>query len=185
MFVLESLEHAQARGATILAELAGFGSTCNAYHMTNLAPEGKDLHRAMEHALADAGLEPEQIDHVNAHGSSTPQNDVNETNALKRALGDRAYEIPVCSLKSIIGHALAAANTIELVASVLAIQHQEVPPTINYRVPDPDCDLDYVPEAARRAEIDYVLKDASGFSGIHSAVILSRYDGHQREGLQQ
>ncbi len=185
LLVLESLEHAQARGATILAEVAGFGSTCNAYHMTNLAPEGEDLHRAMKLALADAGVAPERIDHVNAHGSSTPQNDVNETNALKKTLGARAYEIPVCSLKSIVGHALAAANTIELVASVLAVRHQEVPPTINHRVPDPDCDLDYATGGARKAGIDYVLKDASGFSGIHSAVILARFDDHQQGGLQQ
>jgi len=177
VFVLESLAHARRRGATVLAEVAGFGSTCNAYHMTDLKPDGEDLHRAMTIALDDAGLDSNQIDHVNAHGSSTPQNDVNETNAVKRTLGDRAYQIPVCSSKSLIGHALAAANAVETVAAVLALQHQQVPPTINYRQPDPDCDLNYVPNQAVPAEIRHVLKDASGFSGIHSALILGRAEG--------
>lgn len=185
LFVMESLDHALARGATILAEVSGAGSTCNAYHMTNLAPDGIDLHRAMVLALADAGLSPDHIDHVNAHGSSTPQNDVNETNAVKRTLGDHAYDIPVCSLKSIVGHSLAAANTVEAVAAVLSIVHQEVPPTINHVTRDPDCDLDYVTEGVRKATINHVLKDASGFSGIHSAVILSRYPSTQPKGAEQ
>lgn len=174
IFILESLEHANARGATILAEVMGFGSTCNAYHMTDLAPEGIDLHRAMKQALTDARLQPEAIDHVNAHGSSTPQNDVNESNAVKHTLGRRAYEIPISSIKSIIGHALSAANAVELVCAVLSIVHQKVPPTINYEQPDPRCDLSYATEGARDAKIDFVLKDASGFSGIHSAIVLGR-----------
>jgi beta-ketoacyl-acyl-carrier-protein synthase II len=175
MFVLESLEHATARGANILAEVLGFGSTCNAYHMTDLAPDGEDLHRAMKLAIADAKIKPEQIDHINGHGSSTPQNDVNETNAIKKTLGAHAYDIPVCSIKSIVGHALAAANAIETVAVVSSIVHQEVPSTINYKVPDPNCDLNYVPDGPRKSKIDYVLKDASGFSGIHSALILAKF----------
>ena len=174
VLVMESLDHALARGANILAEVKGFGSTCNAYHMTDLAPEGLDLHRAMKLALTDGGVDPSQIDHVNAHGSSTPQNDVNESNAVKATLGDHAYNIPVCSLKSLIGHALAAANVVETIAAVLSIVHQKVPPTINHHVPDPRCDLDYVPNKGREAKIDYVLKDASGFSGIHSALVLAR-----------
>lgn len=183
IFVLESLAHARERGATVLAELAGFGSTCNAYHMTDLKPDGGDLHRAMTIALDDAGLAPEQIDHVNAHGSSTPQNDINETNAVKRTLGDHAYDIPVCSNKSLIGHALAAANAVETVAAVLTLQHQQVPPTINYRNADPDCDLNYVPNHSQSAPIRHVLKDASGFSGIHSALLLGRYDATMAGGL--
>jgi act minimal PKS ketosynthase (KS/KS alpha)/minimal PKS ketosynthase (KS/KS alpha) len=183
MFVLESLEHAQARGATVLAEVEGFGSTCNAYHMTDLAPDGNDLHRAMVLALADAELDPALIDHVNAHGSSTKQNDVNETSAIKKTLAAHAYEIPVCSLKSIIGHALAAANAIEMVAAVLSIVHQRVPPTINYRLPDPDCDLDYVIDGARQVRVEHVMKDASGFSGIHSALILGRFSAQESRSI--
>lgn len=185
VFVLESLSHARARGAAILAEVKGFGSCCNAYHMTDLAPDGEDLHRAMKLALADAGVSPAQIDYVNGHGSSTPQNDVNETNALKKTLGQRAHGVPVSSLKSIVGHALAAANAVETVAVVLSILHQEVPPTINYRIPDPDCDLDYVAEGARKTRIDHVLKDASGFSGIHSALVLARFGADQDMGFRQ
>jgi beta-ketoacyl-acyl-carrier-protein synthase II len=184
MFVMESLEHAEARGAKVLAEVKGFGSTCNAYHMTDLSPDGIDLHRAMVLALADADLDPSSIDHVNAHGSSTQQNDVNETSAIKKTLGAHAYGIPVCSLKSIIGHALAAANAIEAVAAVLSIVHQRVSPTINFEVPDPACDLDYVVEGARDVRIDYLLKDASGFSGIHSALILGRAGNEKRRGKQ-
>jgi len=174
IFVLESKRHALKRGATILAEINGFGSSCNAYHMTDLAPDGNDLHRAMQLSLADAGIDAAQIDHVNAHGSSTPQNDVNETNAVKKTLGQHAYQIPVCSLKSIVGHALAAANAIELVAAVQSLRTQQVSPTLNYQMPDPDCDLDYVAGHSRTANIAYLLKDASGFSGIHSALILAR-----------
>ncbi|MFO1101861.1 MAG: beta-ketoacyl-[acyl-carrier-protein] synthase family protein [Methylocystis sp.] len=174
IFVLESLEHANARGATVLAEVLGFGSTCNAYHMTDLAPEGIDLHRAMKQALSDARLQPEAIDHVNAHGSSTPQNDVNESNAVKHTLGRRAYEIPITSIKSIIGHALSAANAVELVCAVLSLIHQKIPPTINYEHPDPHCDLTYATEGACDAKIDFILKDASGFSGIHSAIVLGK-----------
>lgn len=176
MLVLESLEHALRRGAPILAEIVGYGSTCNAFHMTDLKPDGVDLHRAMKLALADAKLDPSRIDHVNAHGSSTPQNDVNETNAVKCTLGQRAYEIPICSLKSIVGHALAAANAVELVSLVQSIVHQEVPPTINVVSQDPACDLDYVSTGARPARIDYAMKDASGFSGIHSAMVLARHN---------
>jgi len=176
ILVLEDLHHAKRRGATILAELTGFGSTCNAYHMTDLQPEGIDLHRAMVLALEDAGLDPSKIDYVNAHGSSTPQNDINETNAVKRTLGERANEIPVVSLKSVVGHALAGANTVELVSLVQTILHQETPPTTNLVTPGQGCDLDYVSDGPRKTRIDFALKDASGFSGIHSALVVARYD---------
>ncbi|WP_189532434.1 beta-ketoacyl-[acyl-carrier-protein] synthase family protein [Paludibacterium paludis] len=175
VLVLESYEHARARGARILAELSGFGSTCNAYHMTDLPPDGEALCRAAALAVEDAGISPEAIDHVNAHGSSTPQNDANESFALVKLMGDHAKTIPVCSLKSMNGHALSAANAIEAVACVLSLMHQEVPPTINYEEPDPDCFLDYVPNIGRKASMDHVLKTASGFSGIHSAVVFRRY----------
>lgn len=181
VFVLEDLEHAIARNAPIYGELSGFGSTCNAYHMTDLKPEGTDLHRAMVLCLSDADIAPEQIGHVNAHGSSTPQNDVNESNALKLTLNEHAYRIPVTSVKSTIGHALAAANTMELVALIKSIGDQTAPPTINYTSPDPNCDLDYVGDGARPARIMHALKDASGFSGIHSAVVVSRHMPQQQE----
>ncbi|CAB3800771.1 Actinorhodin polyketide putative beta-ketoacyl synthase 1 [Paraburkholderia caffeinitolerans] len=185
MFVLESLDHAIARGATVLAEVKGFGSTCNAFHMTDLAPDGIDLHRAMVLALADARLDAVDVGHVNAHGSSTQQNDINETNAVKRTLGNHAYGIPICSLKSIIGHALAAANAIEAVAATLTLVHRRVPPTINYENRDPACDLDYVVEGEREVEIDCLLKDASGFSGIHSALVLGRVNGNEPRSMQR
>ncbi|EPD41347.1 hypothetical protein HMPREF9701_01901 [Delftia acidovorans CCUG 274B] len=174
IFILEDMEHAIARDAHIFAEISGFGSTCNAHHMTDLKPDGEDLHRAMVLSLADAGFAFAEISHVNAHGSSTPQNDINETNAIKRTFGDYAYRIPVTSIKSIVGHALAAANAIELVASIQSIVHQEVPPTLNLHQPDPACDLDYVPGKGRPAVLGHILKDASGFSGIHSALIISQ-----------
>lgn len=174
LFILESKEHAQKRNAKILAEVKGYGSTCNAYHMTDLSPDGVDLARAIKLSLEDAGLSPDKINCINSHGSSTPQNDVNETNAIKKALGDHAYRISMSSLKSIMGHALAAANAIELVAGVLSITEQKVYPTINYKVPDPHCDLDYVPNQAKPLQIDYLLKDASGFSGIHSSLVIAR-----------
>lgn len=175
IFVLEDLDHAIAREAPIYGELSGFGSTCNAYHMTDLKPEGEDLHRAMVLSLSDAGLSPEMIGHVNAHGSSTPQNDINESNAIKLTLGEHAYNIPVSSVKSTVGHALAAANTVELISLIKSINDQIVPPTINHISPDPNCDLDYVKDGPRPAQINHALKDASGFSGIHSAVVVSRY----------
>ncbi|MEL6522031.1 MAG: beta-ketoacyl-[acyl-carrier-protein] synthase family protein [Pseudomonadota bacterium] len=175
LFVLEDMDHALARNAPIYGELSGFGSTCNAYHMTDLKPEGTDLHRAMVLSLTDADVSPEVIGHVNAHGSSTPQNDVNESNAVKLTLGDHAYNIPVSSVKSVVGHALAAANTVELVSLIKSIGDQFVPPTINHNSADPNCDLDYVTNGSRPALITHALKDASGFSGIHSAVVVSRY----------
>ncbi|MBU2713433.1 beta-ketoacyl-[acyl-carrier-protein] synthase family protein [Zooshikella harenae] len=176
ILVLEEYEHACRRGAPILAEVCGFGSTCNAYHMTDLPEDGEELLRSMSLALEDADIKPGQIDHVNAHGSSTPQNDVNESQALLKLMGEHARHIPVCSLKSMNGHALSAANAIEMVAAVLSLVHQQVPPTINYQTADPDCPLDYVANQGRAAAMSYVLKAASGFSGIHSAVVLKRIE---------
>jgi len=172
ILVLESLEHAMARGATPYAELAGYASVNNAYHMTDLPPEGEALARCIREALADAGCPPEEIDHISAHGSSTPQNDANETGAIKAVFGGRAREIAVNSMKSMTGHALAAANAVEAVALSLEIRHQKVHPTINHRVPDPRCDLDYVPNVARDASIRGALKLSSGFSGIHSVIVM-------------
>jgi 3-oxoacyl-(acyl-carrier-protein) synthase len=174
VLLLEEWEHARRRGARVYAEVTGFGSTSNAHHMTDLAPEGTELARSIDLALADAGCPQERLGYVNAHGSSTPQNDICETNALKRALGPDAYRVPVSSIKSMIGHALAAANAIEMVACALVLEHQVIPPTMNLHEPDPHCDLDYVPNAAREGHVEAVANISSGFGGIHSTVVLER-----------
>lgn len=173
IIVLEEREHALKRGATILAEIYGHGSTCNAYHMTELLSDGDDLKRALEIALEDANISPDQVDYISSHGSSTPQNDVNGTAAYKAVLGPRAYEVPVSSLKSMNGHALAAASAMEIVACVQSLIHKEIHPTINYEYPDSRCDLNYVPnKSIKKDNLKLILKDASGFSGIHSSLVL-------------
>jgi 3-oxoacyl-(acyl-carrier-protein) synthase len=172
--VVEEWEHAVRRGAPILAELAGFGTTANAFHMTDLQPEGHDLGRSFREALTDARCNPGEIGYVNAHGSSTPQNDVCETSAIKAVLGHHATATPVSSIKSMLGHALAAANALEAVACVLALQDGVLPPTINYELPDPRCDLDYVPNVARESRPDAIASLSSGFGGIHSTIVLRR-----------
>lgn len=172
IFILEEYTHAIRRGAKIYAEVAGYASINNAYHMTDLPPDGEELARCMHAALEDANCDINAIDHIGAHGSSTAQNDANETGAIKRVFGERAFRIPVNSLKAMTGHALAAANAIELVAMCLEIKNQIVYPTINYHQIDEQCDLDYVPNKARVASIHSAIKLSSGFSGIHSAVVL-------------
>lgn len=174
VLVLEELEHARRRGARIYAEVAGVGTRCNAYHMTGLRSDGTEMADAITHALAEARLTPESIDYVNAHGSSTKQNDRHETAAFKRALGKHAYDVPVSSVKSMIGHSLGAIGALELVACVLAMRDGLIPPTANLHEPDPVCDLDYVPLKAREAEVDNVLSVGSGFGGFQSAVVLAR-----------
>lgn len=170
--VLEELEHARARGAESYAEVAGFSIGCNALHMTDLLSDGADLARTMTEALRGGALEPDQVDHVNAHGSSTPQNDACESRALLSTLGDRARAVPVNSTKSMTGHPLSAASAQEIVACALAFRHHFVHPTANYEVPDPSCDLDYVPNVGRPWDGDVILSDASGFSGLHAALTL-------------
>ena len=177
LLVVEELEHAKKRGAKIYCEVLGFGTTCNAYHMTDLPPEGDAKAACIRLALEDAGVNPNQIDYINAHGSSTRQNDVFETNAYKMVFGDYAYKIPISSLKSMIGHPLAAANGIELALGSLMFERDVLPPTINQEYKDPNCDLDYIPNIARRKKIDVMLKTSSGFSGIHSAMVLRRFNG--------
>lgn len=172
--VLEELEHARARGAQIYGEVSGFALGCNATHMTDLLSDGADLARTMTEALAEADLQPEHVDHVNAHGSSTPQNDSCETRALVRALGERATQIPVNSTKSMTGHPLAAASAQEIVACALAFRHGYVHPTINHDFPDPQCHLDYVPNRGRPWQGQVILSDASGFSGLHASIVLRR-----------
>jgi beta-ketoacyl-acyl-carrier-protein synthase II len=177
IFILEELEHAQKRGAKIYAEILGFGSTMNAYHMTDLEEDGRDQARAMKIALDDSGIDPREVDYISAHGSSTPQNDVSETGAIKDVFGDHAYKIPVSSLKGAMGHPLAAANAVELIACCLSLERDMILPTLNLDNPDPRCDLDYVPHKPRAGRKNVILKNSSGFSGIHSAVVLRRFEG--------
>ncbi|MEQ4303830.1 beta-ketoacyl-[acyl-carrier-protein] synthase family protein [Plantactinospora sp. B6F1] len=173
VFVLEEWGHAQRRGARIYAEVAGFASRCNAFHMTGLRPDGRELGVAIDSALAEARLNAEEIDYVNAHGSGTRQNDRHETAAFKRSLGGHIYRTPVSSIKSMVGHSLGAIGSIEIAASVLAITHDVVPPTANLHHADPECDLDYVPLHARERRTDTVLTVGSGFGGFQSAMVLT------------
>lgn len=177
MFVLEELESARKRDAHIYAEIAGFGARCNAFHMTGLRLDGAEMAAAIKAALNEARLDPQDIDYINAHGSGTKQNDRHETAALKLSLGSHAYQIPVSSIKSMIGHSLGAVGSLEIAASVLAIQNNVVPPTANLTTPDPECDLDYVPRTARQWQTDTVLTVGSGFGGFQSAMVLRRVDG--------
>ena len=165
VLVLETLEHAKNRDATIHAEIVGYGMTCDAHHITAPTPGGVGGAEAIRLALKDGQLEPTSVDYINAHGTSTPANDSNETAAIKNALGERAYQIPVSSTKSMTGHLLGGSGGIEAVACVLALQHDMVPPTINYLNPDPQCDLDYVPNMAREHRLSVVLSNSFGFGG--------------------
>jgi 3-oxoacyl-[acyl-carrier-protein] synthase II len=174
VLVLESLDHARSRGARILAEVVGYGMTCDAHHITAPAPGGIGGAEAMRLALQDARLEAEAVDYVNAHGTSTQANDSNETAAIKRALGEHAYRIPVSSTKSMTGHLLGGSGGIEAVAAILAMRHGVVPPTINYSNPDPACDLDVVPNQAREVKLDVVLSNSFGFGGHNVCLAFRR-----------
>lgn len=173
--VLETLEHAQHRGATILAELNGYGSALNAYHMTGLQRDGLDMAQAIRAALYEAEIAPSDVGYINAHGSSTPQNDRHETNAFKEVWGDDAHTVPISSIKSMIGHSLGAVGTLEIAACILALHHNLLPPTINYHTPDPECDLDYIPNTARACAVEVIVSTASGFGGFQSALVVSRF----------
>ncbi|MFH1002942.1 MAG: beta-ketoacyl-ACP synthase II [Chloroflexota bacterium] len=170
ILVLESYEHARQRGAPILAELAGAGWSFDAYSLT--APDAKQQAVAMKQALHDAGVSPEEVDYVNAHGTGTKLNDAAETRAIKIVLGDRAYRVPISSNKSMIGHLACAAGAVEAVAAVLTIRHGIIPPTINYRTPDPECDLDYVPNTARRQAVKVCLSNSFGMGGQNCSIII-------------
>jgi 3-oxoacyl-[acyl-carrier-protein] synthase II len=171
VLVLESLEHARARGARIYGEVAGYAATADAYHITMPDPEGKGLGMAMTRALRWANVAPEQVDYINAHGTSTPYNDKFETLAIKRLFGDHARQLPVSSTKSMTGHLLGAAGGIESVACLKALQQQVLPPTINLHEPDPECDLDYVPNEARPAKVRVILSNNLGFGGQNAAIV--------------
>jgi 3-oxoacyl-[acyl-carrier-protein] synthase II len=173
--LLEELEHARARGARIYAELVGFGMSGDAYHITAPPEDGEGAMLAMKHALRDAGLNPEQVQYINAHATSTPLGDKAETVALKRAFGDHAKRVAVSSTKSMTGHLLGAAGVVEAIFSVLAIRDGVAPPTINYHTPDPECDLDYVPNTARQMKIDISLSNSFGFGGTNGSLIFRRF----------
>jgi minimal PKS ketosynthase (KS/KS alpha) len=172
VLVLEELQHARRRGAQVYCEIGGFATFGNAYHMTGLTTEGVEMAAAITSALDQAHANPDEVDYVNAHGSSTRQNDRHETAAVKRSLGDHAYRTAMSSIKSMVGHSLGGIGSIELVACVLAMEHGVIPPTANYETRDPECDLDYVPREARPARLDLVVSVGSGFGGFQSAVVL-------------
>ena len=174
IFVLEEYEHAKKRGAHIYAEVLGHGMTCDAYHMTAPDPKGGEASRAMQMALKNAGVGINDVNYINAHGTSTPLNDKTETMVIKKVFGKQAYNIPVSSTKSMIGHLIGAAGAVELVTTLLAMDEQMLPPTINYEVPDPECDLDYVPNKARPAKIEIAMKNSFGFGGKNSILILGK-----------
>ncbi len=174
--VLEELEHARARHAEIYGEFLGLGFTADAYHQTAMAPEAEGGARAMRIALADAGINPQDVDYVNAHGTSTPMGDSQETVAIKTTFGEHAYKLAVSSTKSMTGHLLGAAGAIESVACIMAIKNGILPPTINYENPDPECDLDYVPNEARQVAARYVLNNSFGFGGHNVALVMGRFD---------
>jgi minimal PKS ketosynthase (KS/KS alpha) len=176
IFVLEELAAARRRGAELYAEIAGYAARCNAFHMTGLRPDGREMAEAIRAALGQARANPEDIDYINAHGSGTKQNDRHETAAFKRSLGEHARRTPVSSIKSMVGHSLGAIGSIEIAASVLAMENNVVPPTANLHEPDPECDLDYVPLTARDWRTDTVLTVGSGFGGFQTAMVLARPD---------
>ncbi len=175
ILVCEALDHALARGAHIYAEIVGFGMTADAYHITAPAPGGGGAAKSMQCALKDAGLQPEQVDYINAHGTSTSDNDKNETAAIKTVFGDYALEVPVSSTKSMTGHLLGAAGAVESVACICAMRDGIAPPTINYETPDPECDLDYIPNKARKMEINVSMSNSFGFGGHNATLVFAKY----------
>ena len=177
VLVLENLEHAVNRGARILAEIIGQASSSDAFHLVQPDVEGKGAARAIRWALADGGVGVDEIDYINAHGTSTQLNDLAETMAIKRAFGDRAYEVPISSTKSMTGHALGAAGALEAVACVMTIRDGVIHPTVNYETPDPECDLDYVPNKARHQTVDTTLSNSFGFGGQNACLVIRRYEG--------
>jgi 3-oxoacyl-[acyl-carrier-protein] synthase II len=175
VLIFEELEHAQARDATILAEVVGFGTSCDAGHITSPDEDGTGAAAAMKMAIASAGLQPRDIDYINAHGTSTPLGDKAETKAVKTIFGDHAYDVSISSTKSQLGHSLGASGGIELVLSTKAILAGTVPPTINLDTPDPDCDLDYTPNTPRQREITYAMSNSFGFGGHNASIIIKKF----------
>jgi 3-oxoacyl-[acyl-carrier-protein] synthase II len=176
ILILESLEYAQRRGAKPLAEIVGYGATADAYHISAPAEGGRGIAKAMERALRKAGLKPTDVDYINAHGTSTPLNDLTETIAIKTVFGEYAYQVPISSTKSMIGHLMGAAGAVEAIVCVKTIQEGIIHPTINYEYPDPECDLDYVPNVARPANVKVALSNSSGFGGHNATIVLKAYE---------
>ncbi|MCL6549277.1 MAG: beta-ketoacyl-ACP synthase II, partial [Alicyclobacillus sp.] len=176
VLILESLEHAVARGARIRAEVIGYGLTGDAFHVTAPAPEGDGAYRAMKMALKDAGVDPTDVQYINAHGTSTDFNDKFETIAIKRLFGDHAYRLAISSIKSMTGHLLGAAGAVEAIATVKTLEEGVIPPTINYETPDPDCDLDYVPNRARYADVRVAMSNSFGFGGHNGCLVMRRFE---------
>ncbi len=176
MLVLEELEHAQRRGAPIYCELTGYGTTADAFRVTDSHPDGRGAIACIRMALKDSGLAPSDIGYINAHGTSTQVNDKVETLAIKKVFGEVAYRVPVSSSKSMIGHLIAAAGAVELIITIMALRRSTLPPTINYEVPDPECDLDYVPNVAREKRSRHALSNSFGFGGQNITLIVSRFD---------
>ncbi len=181
ILVLESLEHAEARGANILAEIVGYGSTCDAYHITSPDPEGKGASRSMGDAIKEAGISENEVSYINAHGTSTPYNDKFETIAIKKVFGEEAYKIPISSTKSMTGHLLGAAGAVESIVCVKALQEGFVPPTIGYEVCDEELDLDYVPNVGRDAKVEYALTNSLGFGGHNASLLFKKWKYFRRE----
>jgi len=177
MLVLEELEHAKARGAKIYAEVVGYGMSADAYHITSPAPGGEGAARSITNAIKDAGVEPTDVEYFNAHGTSTPYNDKFETMALKSVFGDHAYKLAVNSTKSMTGHLLGAAGAVEAIACIQAVRENFVHPTINYTTPDPECDLDYVPNVGREMEVNYAMSNSLGFGGHNATIMIKKYVG--------
>ena len=173
--ILESLDHAVARGAHIYAEVVGYGSNSDAYHITAPSPGGVQAAKCMRRAIIDAGMNVEEINYINAHGTSTPMNDKNETLAIKDLFGDHAYNLAVSSIKSMTGHLLGAAGGVECIATALTIENDEVPPTINYEQPDPELDLDYVPNKSRKCKVNAALSNSFGFGGHNATILLKKF----------
>ena len=177
ILILESLKHAKKRGANIYAEIVGFGMTSDAHDMVSPPPDGEGAAKAMEFALNDAKLPTDSVDYVNTHGTSTPIGDIAETNAIKSLFGANAYQIPVSSTKSMIGHLLGAAGAVELIGCIGGMEKGFIPPTINYEVPDEECDLDYVPNESRDMQIEVVLSNAFGFGGHNTSIAVRKFTG--------
>jgi 3-oxoacyl-[acyl-carrier-protein] synthase II len=174
ILILEEYENAKRRGAPLLAEILGYGSTADAFRVTDMHEEGRGPAAAMQGGLADAGLKPENIDYISAHGTGTEENDKIETLAIKRIFGDHARKIPISSIKSMLGHLIAGAGAVELITCVLAMRDGMIPPTINYQHPDPNCDLDYVPNQARKADLETCLSNSFGFGGQNDTLIITK-----------
>jgi len=190
ILILESLDHALARNANILAELTGFGSSADAFRITDMEPTGRGAHAAMQHALIDAGINPHEplpdgrppIQYISAHGTSTKENDSTESTAIRSVFGPIADQIPVSSIKSMMGHLIAAAGAVELITGILTIRNGQIPPTMNYQHPDPECDLDYVPNEARSAQVDTILSNSFGFGGQNDCLIASLFKPETADG---